>query len=139
VPEFLYHIPCPHCRHKLELLEDTLVTIFRNRRASTTGAPFLTFVCQECKGVFQFDYQNRATPELTPEGYLTSVIRLQRCVSVIAECDDSNHKSLVELISIRSAQTTAEQWLAERPQWNLKGVTCEGGHPLLVPPIKESP
>ena len=132
--EFLYYIACPHCVETIALLETSLAEIVRCRRESTTGEPFLTFVCQECKAAFQYDYQHRATAGLIDEGPLTAKLRTQKCYSVSTQCGDNNCESRVELIAIRSAQTTTDMYIEERPTWNVGSVECAKGHPLLPPP-----
>jgi hypothetical protein len=130
VGEWLYHIACPHCGSTIALLETSLVKIVRDRRESTTGEPFLTLVCPECKAAFRYDYQHRSTVALIDEGPQTTKLRSQIRFSISAGCDVSNCESRVELIAVRSAQTTRDMCIEEVPSWNLRGLTCANGPPF---------
>jgi hypothetical protein len=100
VPEFLYHIACPRCGTTFELLDSSLVGIVQNRRESTTGEPFVTFVCGNigCRAAFQYDYQHRGSPPgkfqpMIEEGLHTTKLRSQIRYSTSAGCDDSSRRT----------------------------------------------
>src|ERR1017187_7805947 len=115
VSDFLYVIPCPRCGTNISLLETNLVGIIRNRRVSTTGEPILTFVCQQCKNCFQWDYHKRKSVGLFPEPPQNTAHPV--VFSTVAECENGDCEAQVEVIAIRSPGTTREQIDAERPSW----------------------
>lgn len=131
--EPLYYIPCSTCGHTIGLLETSLSRIVQCRRLPETGEPFLVLVCPGCAAAFRYDYQQRATAGVIGEGQKTEEFRSQTFFSVVAECDDSNCESLVELIAIRRAGTTAAQVAGEMPTWNLGAIRCKDDHPVLPP------
>ena len=53
--------------------------------------------------------------------------------SLLAECDDSNCNSQIELIAIRDFGTSKEMMRKEIPTWNLGSLVCEQGHQVIRP------
>jgi hypothetical protein len=131
----LHTIECPNCTGKIALLETMLEQIVHGRRLSSTGAPFLVFVCTYCKHGFRYNYAERsswvtmpappADPDNAPIAFFFPI-----------GCADNNCKSHVELIAIRDAGTTEPDVFAEFPRWNLDGIVCENNHPIVLPDPK---
>ncbi|HEY5176202.1 MAG TPA: hypothetical protein VII95_11630 [Terriglobales bacterium] len=113
------------------LPETTLVGIIRNRQLSTTGEPLLMLVCQQCMYCFPYNYHNRKAMGLFVEPLQTPSLPFY--ILVVADCDNGNCAAQVEIIAIRPHGTTEEQFLAERPLWDLGDVYCGGGHPIIAP------
>src|ERR1700733_11762680 len=113
-----YEIRCPHCGQGVLLFESTLDEMLGRRKAPTTGTPFITLVCQDCRTAFPFDYPKRqpvgTTDVLLQDGGLIFFF--------VARCNDSNCKSGVELFALRPRGTTMEQVGAEIPTWKLNGI-----------------
>lgn len=121
----IYPVGCP-CGYGTVLTGTTLAGIFHNRQLSATGAPWLMLVCHNCKAVRLVDRRvlggattvgRSDTSELAP-------------FSFVARCDDKGCASRVELIAVRSADTTKAQLSVEMPSWKLDGIVCERGHQI---------
>ena len=125
----LIDVRCPWCDKALGVRETILVDIFRCLRETAMDAEHLTLVCPGCKAAFQFDYRERFAAGMTAQQpqNLDDYIWF----SIQAECDDSNCKPPRTLIAIRPAGTTQKQLSAEIPTWNLAGLLCEHGHPIV--------
>jgi hypothetical protein len=59
MPQTWYGALCPHCRYSTALLEITLKEMIRDRQVSTTGEPYLVFVCPRCTKCFEWHYGMR--------------------------------------------------------------------------------
>lgn len=124
---------CPKCIVYTFQHQTNLAEIVQCRGASTTGAPWITLVCPECKTAFRFDWPNRnQTPGTVMTDEPPQATAMNR-FSVVAGCDGSNCKSQVELVALRPRGTTKEQCLAEMPMWTLDGILCEHGHQVVLP------
>lgn len=129
----LYRLACPRCPTYIYQPETNLAKIVQRQKASTTGAPFLTLVCPQCKSAYQFDWLNRHISEgaeQTDEPPQTTGLVL---FSYVTGCIDSNCESRVELIALHDPGTTEERCYAEMPQWKLDGICCERGHQIVLP------
>jgi hypothetical protein len=124
-----YRVRCSHCLASIALHETTLEEIIQRRKVSTTGEPYITFLCLECKGVFRFDYRKRRN---LPDGDVWSAGALPRTVphlsSEVLRCGEDNCESRIELVIYRDSAPTLEQLTEERP--NLDGVLCAYGHQI---------
>ena len=127
--QFQYRIRCPECAFALLLLETTLAEIVQGRKMLTTGAPFVTLVCQECKLAFQFDYPKRQSLGCSYELHQSGGPRF----SLVAECGDNNCKSPVELVALRGPGTTEEQCYEEIAAWDVSRIRCRNGHQIIIP------
>ena len=138
-PVMAHRICCPLDQVCIALPETILGGIIRNRRASTTGDPFLTLICPACRNAFQFDWKNRnVSPCLVPiDEHLLE--REPVRFSYVVRCDDKNCESRTELIAIRDHRTTEEQCRAEVSTWTVNNILCSRGHQIVnpTPPIEE--
>jgi hypothetical protein len=128
-----YVIECTNCKNRIGLLETMLEQIFHGRLWSSTGEPFLTLVCPKCKTWFRYNYEERS-----PLGEISELPRTPDreypvLFSLLAECDDSNCNSQIELIAIRDFGTSKEMMRREIPTWKLGGLVCEQGHQVIRP------
>src|ERR1700680_3060166 len=99
MPQLWYGTLCPHCRFSTPLREITLKDMIRHRQVSSTGEPFLVFVCPRCTRCFPWNYDLRqALPEM-------EALALSRTdpvwFSIVAKCEKEGCESLTELLAIR--------------------------------------
>jgi len=128
-----YSAQCPHCWNNLAPRENTLAEIIQYRQVSSTGEPFLLFVCPECKCCFAWDYRNRKVAGQLDEPFRKGSRPDTSLFSVVAKCDNGNCKEQVELIAIRPYGATADYIREERATWKAEGICCGRGHPIIIP------
>ena len=125
----LIDVRCPSCDKAVGVPQTILVDMLRHLQETSMDAAYLTLVCPECKAAFQFDYRRRFAAGMTvqqPQN-LDDYIWF----SILAGCDDSNCKPQRTLFAIRPVGTTQPQLAEEISIWNLAGLLCERGHPIV--------
>lgn len=128
-----YMIECINCKNRIGLHETMLEQIFHGRLWSSTGEPFLTLVCSKCKTWFRYNYEERSPVGEISELSRTPDREYPALFSLLAECDDSNCSSKMELIAVRDFGTSKEMMRREILAWKLGGLVCEQGHRVIRP------
>lgn len=136
----VYVIECPHCGHKIALLETMLERIIHYRLVPDTDVSFPKLVCSGCKRGFRYNYEGRSPQARIPEYGQTQGQESPVAYFVKVRCDKSNCGSPVEFVRIHDADTSEEERGKEVPQWNVSDFLCPNGHTLLpkVPEIVSS-
>lgn len=133
----LYLPVCPKCGTNVQLVETSLAQIIERRLVSSTGEPFLTFVCPGCKHVFQWD--RRRSPQLAQmiEPPRIAEAKYPVLFQIKTRCDDSIHRFPVELLALRDSVAKVADCIAEMPQWKLDDLLCPDGHRILLPSMPD--
>jgi hypothetical protein len=132
--EPFYRVECPECKHTVKVLETTLRRIAQGIRVSRRANDPIAFLCQQCKRGFLYDWANKRASGAIEVPLQRPDLAHQKLAYAIAECDDKNCNCYVELIAIRSASITDEDFVAEWPEWNVDNLRCSRKHRLLRPP-----
>ena len=126
-----YRVCCPHCGEEFSLPATTLEGIVRNQLASSKDALLATLICHACLRAYQWDWKTRdASLAVLDESSLAIRPFVRTCR---VGCGDSNCKSQIVLIAIRPPDTTKTTFDAEFERWNVDGICCVNGHPVLFP------
>lgn len=129
----LYAIRCPRCDFGIQLLETNLAQITQHPLYQETDDPFLRFVCSCCKHGFQWDRIQTPPAARIVEPPRIPDQKYPTLFGVLTGCADSNHRALVELLSVREHGTTEARWRAEMDSWNTSQIQCSKGHPVPPP------
>jgi hypothetical protein len=102
-------VSCP-CGETISLTGNNLARIVQHLQWSNMAAPLVNFVCWRCKTAFRYDYQNRKPSGVIDEPPQT----LNRRVGVLTVgCAGANCEAPIELIAVRTSDTTDEQFHEE--------------------------
>lgn len=123
-----YQIMCP-CGEAISMLERNLEQVVSYLRWSDRVAPDLVFVCSRCKTAFRYDYLNRKPAEMIQEPPLGSMRRFVCFVE--QKCGVTGCGSYVEVVAIRSYDTSPESFQSEMKGWDCTKIICEKHDPLL--------
>lgn len=124
-----YHGTCPECDHANMLLAMVIRELDRRLKLSSRGHVPVALVCERCKRAFPFDL-NRVESMIE---VAESPGHNQAIWGVMADCSDANCDLRTEVFAIRSGHARPEQVFAEARAWQLTGITCDRGHPVVMP------
>lgn len=125
-----YDIECPACGETTFLLERNLQRIVDSLQEIDRVSLQLAFVCLRCKIAFHYDYPNRRSGAMTD---LPVKIPIPWACIWTTGCGDKHCGSPVELVAVRRAGTTEEQFRGELEVLTQTKFSCEKDHPFVAP------